>query len=133
MDTLPETSPEEIQVKLEAARLHLKNLDQTLSTRRKTHRCVSASLCLCVCPSRTLVSIAHSDPDGYGPSYNQSLRPQPNTKLDLTYQFTLPCLEQDTEMNRRGLRQFLSAPEVQRMIDLETTIIPSLEKKIENT
>ena len=140
LDDLPETSADQVQWKLAAAREQLSQLDQTLNRRRKVHRCASILLCPVVCLPRSIDCVLCTINDFYDDDYNvmnnmgnrsQNRRPYPETQLDLMYQFTLPFLEQDEERGRLGLRQFLSPPEVQRMTELETNIIPDLMKKAE--
>lgn len=127
MDILAETSLEDVQQKLVAAREQLGQLDETLNTRRKVHRCASTLLCPIVCLPRSIDCVI--DTLAEMDDYPQNQRPSPETQLDLMYQFTLPCLERNEERGRLGLRQFLSPPELQRMVDLETAIIPGLENK----
>lgn len=126
LDRLPEETKEQIAAKLNVAMAQLAQLDQSFQTRKRVHRCASTLLCPLVCLPRSLSFAWHCDDD---PPQNQNLRPYPETNLDLIYQFTLPCLRQSEERGRVGLREFLSPPEVQRMIDLETKIIPALQEK----
>ncbi len=126
MGDLPETTLVEIDRKLGAANEQLLQLDEEYRRRKRIHRCASTLLCPLVVVPRSCTEILHIEDDFY-PSQNS--RPSPETSLDLIYQFTLPLLKQEEEMGRVGLRQFLSPPEVQRMIELENTIIPTLKDK----
>lgn len=128
LDHLPEQTPQEIQQKLQAARAQLSQLDQTLNTRRKTHRCVSTLLCPFVFVPRCITCFIHSDDD----HYDACSRPQPNTQLDLAYQWTLPWLQINERENRKGFLEFLSPPETQRMKDL-TTIVWRLQDRGANS